>query len=77
MTSKDREYGGAFIHWGSAERRQPRAEMHVCVVRHTLSRVRRSLIRAGHAFYVIAVDNLFVRGSPFRLNYSQSSAGLP
>jgi hypothetical protein len=35
------------------------------------------LTKSGHAFYVVAVNNLFVRGVPSRFNYSQSAAGLP
>jgi hypothetical protein len=61
----------------SVEPRQPWVGLNLRAVHHTPSRVPRDLVKAGHAFYVVAVDNLFVRGTPFRLNYSQSFAGLP
>jgi len=77
MTSTDREDEGVFVQGNGMEPRQLRVLSHRSVVRRTASRVRHDLVKAGHAFYVVAVNNLFVRGTPFRLNYSQSSAGLP
>ena len=77
MTSMDREDEGVFVQGDSMEPRQLWVLSHRSVVHPTASRVSLDLVRAGHAFCVVAVNNLFVRGTPFRLNYSQSSAGLP
>jgi len=77
MTSTDREDEGVFVQGNGMEPLQLRVLSHRSVVHRTASRVPRDLVKAGHAFYVVAVNNLFVRGTPFRLNYSQCSAGLP
>jgi hypothetical protein len=76
MTSADKGYRRVFGHGDKGEPRNAWVRPHVSVVR-TDSQIPRDLTRAGHAFYVVAADNLFVRGTPFRFNYSQSSAGLP
>jgi hypothetical protein len=77
MASTNREYEGVFVQGNSMEPRQLRGLSHGSVVRPTASPVPRDLVKAGHAFYVVAVNSLFVRGTPSRLNYSQSSGGLP
>jgi hypothetical protein len=77
MTGKDRQYGRALGQSGPRILGQPWALALMPVDCHADCLTHHSLAKAGHAFYVVAVDNLFVRGSPFRLNYSQSSAGLP
>jgi hypothetical protein len=46
-------------------------------LRCAISQASTTLVKAEHAFYVAAVDDLFVRGTPFRLDYSRSSARLP
>jgi hypothetical protein len=43
----------------------------------TDGKARCHLLKSGHAFYVVNPNDLFVRGVPFRHNYTQSSAGLP
>ena len=74
---QDRRFGGVFLQGNTDEPRQRWVPSHRSVVRPTAGPVPRDLVKVGHAFYVVAVNNLFVRGTPFRLNYSQSSAGLP
>lgn len=77
MTGTDRQDKGVFVQGNGTEPGQRWVLSHRSVVRRIASRVPHDLVKAGHAFYVAAVDNLFVRGTPFRLNYSQSFAGLP
>jgi hypothetical protein len=77
MTRKDRQYSRTLGQSGPRKPGPPWALVLVPVECHTGSQTHHALAKAGHAFYVVAVDNLFVRGSPFRLNYSQFSAGLP
>jgi hypothetical protein len=77
MKGKDRTYGRVFLDKNTTEPRQSGTRLVTPVVFNAGSRAHRALVKAGHAFYVVAVNDLFVRGSPFRVNYSQSASGLP
>jgi hypothetical protein len=77
MTSKDRRFGGMFVHHGVNEPIRPWVRVVTSVVSHTGSRAYYHLVKAGHAVYVATRNSLFVVGPPSRLNYTQFAAGLP
>jgi hypothetical protein len=77
MTGKDREDERRAVRVGDIASGCDLVAAVGFVVCRTSSKVRRHLTKSGHAFYVINPDDLFVRGVPFRHNYTQFSAGLP
>jgi hypothetical protein len=77
MKGKDRTYGRVFLDKNTTEPRLSGARLVTPVAFKTGSQQHQALVKAGHAFYVVAVNDLFVRGTPFRFNYSQSASGLP
>jgi hypothetical protein len=77
VTRKGQEYDETFDHGGTGESGQPWTPMLASVTCLADSEVHHQMTRQGHAFYVINRNNLFVRGVPFRNNYTQFSAGLP
>jgi hypothetical protein len=77
MKGKDRTYSRVFLSRNTTEPGKSGTRLVIPVVLNAESRVHRALVKAGHAFYVVAVNDLFVRGTPFRINFSQSASGLP
>jgi hypothetical protein len=77
MRGKDREYDRMYDREDTDETRDPWVlglESVVCPACHDAYC---QLTKSGHAFYVVDPNDLFVRGVPFRHNYTQFSAGLP
>jgi endonuclease YncB( thermonuclease family) len=77
MKGRDRTYGRVVVDKATTEPERFAARLVARIVFNAGSRANRALVKAGHAFYVVAVNDLFVRGTPFRFNYSQSASGLP
>jgi hypothetical protein len=77
MTGKDREYDRMYDRRGVGETRNSWVVVFESSVYLARGDMHCHLTKSGHAFYVVDPNHLFVRGVPFRHNYTQSSAGLP